>query len=269
MPKPTPPVTVVIPARFGSSRFPGKPLAPLAGKPLIQHVYERALRSPGVRRVLVATDDARIQKAVAAFGGTVVMPKGTFRTGTDRVAAVARRTPGRVFVNLQGDEIALRPGLLGDLIRPFLRSGAGMGTLKRALTSSGEVRNPGIVKVVTDRDGHALYFSRAPIPCDRDRGPGNIASGLHYVHLGIYIYTRATLLRLSRLPTSPLEEAEKLEQLRALEQGIRIRVWETRHESLRIDTPGDLRAAAAVLRRTTRRRTMTRTAARAGRKGRR
>jgi 3-deoxy-manno-octulosonate cytidylyltransferase (CMP-KDO synthetase) len=269
MPNPTPPVTVVIPARFGSSRFPGKPLALLAGKPLIQHVYERALAAPGVRRVLVATDDARIRNAVAAFGGTVVMPTGTFRTGTDRVAAVARRTPGRLFVNLQGDEIALHPGLLGDLIRPFLKSGAGMGTLKRALTSSADVRNPGVVKVVTDADGNALYFSRAPIPCDRDRGPGNIVPGLHYVHLGIYIYTRETLLRLSRLPTSPLEETEKLEQLRALEHGIGIRVWETRRDSLRIDTPRDLNQAAAVLGRTTRRRTAARPAARAGRKGRR
>ena len=263
MPKPTPPVTVVIPARFGSSRFPGKSLALLAGKPIIQHVYERALASPGVRRVVVATDDVRIQKAVTAFGGAVVMPKGTFRTGTDRVAAVARRNSGGVFVNLQGDEIALHPGLLGDLIRPFLRSRAGMGTLKRALTSSREIRNPGIVKVVTDVNGDALYFSRAPIPCHRGKGPGNIVSGLHYVHLGIYIYTRATLLRVSRLTTSPLEKAEKLEQLRALEHGIRIRVWETTHDSLRIDTPKDLKQAASVLGRMTRRRTTTRSAARA------
>jgi len=269
MPKPTPPVTVVIPARFGSSRFPGKPLALLAGKPLIQHVYERALESPGVQRVLVATDDVRIRKAVIAFGGAVVMPKGKFRTGTDRVAAVARHTSGKVFVNLQGDEIARHPGLLADLITPFLKSDAGMGTLKRALTSSGEVRNPGIVKVVTDSHGDALYFSRAPIPYDREQGPGNFVNGLHYVHLGIYIYTRETLLRLSQLPTSPLEGAEKLEQLRALEHGIRIRVWETKHDSLRIDTPADLRQAESVLARMTRRRTTARSAARANARGRR
>jgi 3-deoxy-manno-octulosonate cytidylyltransferase (CMP-KDO synthetase) len=267
MPKPTTPVTVVIPARFGSSRFPGKPLALLAGKPLIQHVYERARLSPGVKRVVVATDDARIRKTVEAFGGSVVMPKGTFRTGTDRVAAVARRTSGSVFVNLQGDEIALHPGLLADLIRPFLRSGAGMGTLRRTLHTSGEVRNPGIVKVVTDGDGNALYFSRAPIPCDRERRLGNFVAGLHYVHLGIYIYTRDTLLRLARLPTGPLEEAEKLEQLRALEHGIGIRVWETTHDSLRIDTPGDLRQARRVLARMTR--TGARLAARTRRRGRR
>jgi 3-deoxy-manno-octulosonate cytidylyltransferase (CMP-KDO synthetase) len=256
--KPTQPVTVVIPARFGSSRFPGKPLALLAGKPLIQHVYERVQSATGVQRVLVATDDSRIQKAVAAFGGAVVMPEGTFRTGTDRVAAVARQTSGDVFINLQGDEIVRHPGLLADLITPFLVSGAPMGTLKRALTSSSDVRNPGIVKVVTDAEGHALYFSRAPIPCDRKAGPGKFVAGLHYVHLGIYIYTRETLLRFADLPTSPLEDAEKLEQLRALEQGILIRVWETTHDSLRIDTPEDLRRAESVLRRMTRRRTTAR-----------
>jgi 3-deoxy-manno-octulosonate cytidylyltransferase (CMP-KDO synthetase) len=247
MPNPGQPVTVVIPARFGSSRFPGKPLALLAGKPLIQHVYERAQSAPGVGRVLVATDDARIEKAVTAFGGAVVMPEGRFRTGTDRVAAAARQLSGDVFLNLQGDEIALHPGLLADLITPFLASDAPMGTLKRALTSSDEVGNPGIVKVVTDAQGSALYFSRAPIPCDREAGPGKFVAGLHYVHLGIYIYTRETLLRFADLPTSRLEDAEKLEQLRALEHGIRIRVWETAHRSLRIDVPGDLKEAAAVL----------------------
>jgi 3-deoxy-manno-octulosonate cytidylyltransferase (CMP-KDO synthetase) len=261
MPNPTPPVTVVIPARFGSSRFPGKPLALLAGKPLIQHVYERA-QAPGVHRVLIATDDVRIQKAVTAFGGTVVMPEGRFRTGTDRVAAVVRQTSGDVFVNLQGDEIALHPELLTDLIRPFLESGAGMGTLKRTLTSSKEVANPGIVKVVTNSSGEALYFSRAPIPCDRQNGPGNFVAGLHYVHLGIYIYTRETLLLMSTLPTGPLEEAEKLEQLRALEHGIRIRVWETGHQSLRIDTPKDLKEAESALKRMARQHTSARSAAR-------
>lgn len=262
MPNQTPPVTVVIPARFGSSRFPGKPLALLAGKPLIQHVYERALSAPGVDRVFVATDDIRIRNAVTAFGGTVTMPTGRFRTGTDRVAAVARQMRGRIFVNLQGDEIMLHPRLLTDLIEPFLVSGAGMGTLKRALSSSADLRDPSIVKVVTDANGDALYFSRAPIPCDRARGAGNFVAGLHYVHLGIYIYTRETLLRMAQLPTSPLEDAEKLEQLRALEHGIRIRVWETTHPSLRIDTPQDLRKAAAVLRRMARHRPPVRAAAR-------
>lgn len=242
------PVTVVIPARFGSSRFPGKPLAMLMGKPLIQHVYERAQASPLISQVLVATDDARIRDAVDGFGGTVVMTTEPFRTGTDRVAAVARQLPAQVFVNLQGDEIILHPELLTDLVMPFLASGAGMGTLKRRLTSMAEVRNPGVVKVVTDQQGEALYFSRAPIPHVRDRAHES-AAWLHYVHLGIYIYTRETLLRLAELPTSPLEDTEKLEQLRALDHGIRIRVWETTHPSLRIDAPEDLKEAELVLQR--------------------
>lgn len=248
MSSPSVPVTVVIPARFGSSRFPGKPLVMLMGKPLIQHVYERAQASPMIDQVLVATDDARIRDAVQEFGGTVVMTTEPFRTGTDRVAAVARQLPATVFVNLQGDEIILNPELLADLVTPFLASGAGMGTLKRRLTSMADVRNTGVVKVVTDQQGEALYFSRAPIPHMRD-GTIESTAWLHYVHLGIYIYTQETLLRLAELPTSPLEDAEKLEQLRALEHGIRIRVWETAYPSLRIDTPEDLKEAEAVLQR--------------------
>ncbi len=248
MPNSGAPVTVVIPARFGSSRFPGKPLAMLMGKPLIQHVYERAQASPLISQVLVATDDARIRDAVDGFGGTVVMTTEPFRTGTDRVAAVARQLPAQVFVNLQGDEIILHPELLTDLVMPFLASGAGMGTLKRRLTSMAEVRNPGVVKVVTDQQGEALYFSRAPIPHVRDGAQESVA-WLHYVHLGIYIYTRETLLRLAEMPTSPLEDSEKLEQLRALDHGIRIRVWETTHPSLRIDAPEDLKEAELVLQR--------------------
>lgn len=247
MPSRAPSVTVVIPARFGSSRFPGKPLAMLMGKPLIQHVYERVQATPGIEQVLVATDDDRIGEAVKKFGGTVMLSREPFRTGTDRVAGVARRLKSQVFVNLQGDEIALHPGLFSDLVTPFLASGAEMGTLKRRLASDDDVQNPGVVKVVTDRNGDALYFSRAPIPHLRDDPRGHATDGLHYIHLGIYIYTRDALLRLADLPTGVLEETEKLEQLRALEHGIRIRVWETRHPSLRVDTNEDLEKAAALL----------------------
>lgn len=248
MPSRNPSVTVVIPARFGSSRFPGKPLAPLMGKPLIQHVYER-VRAAGIDQVLVATDDDRIGEAVKKFGGTAVLSHEPFRTGTDRVAGVARQLTSQVFVNLQGDEIALHPDFFTDLVIPFLESGAGMGTLKRRLTSDDDLKNPGVVKVVTDRNGEALYFSRAPIPHLRDGLTDHATNGLHYVHLGIYIYTRDTLLHLAELPTGLLEEAEKLEQLRALEHGISIRVWETTHPSLRIDTKEDLAEAAATLQR--------------------
>lgn len=242
-------VTVVIPARFDSSRFPGKPLATLLDKPLIQHVYEHARASRGVGRVLIATDDRRIVEAVEGFGGTAVMTTGPFRSGTDRVAAVARQVEGHTWVNLQGDEIPLHPELIADLVGPFLESGAGMGTLKRRLNSTDDLRNPAVVKVVTDRTGDALYFSREPIPHRRDRQAGRREAGSLYMHLGLYIYTRETLLRLAELPTGPLEEAEQLEQLRALEHGIRIRVWETERPSLRIDTREDLEKGAVVLQR--------------------
>ncbi len=235
-----PSVIVVIPARYGSSRFPGKPLVKLLGKPMIQHVYERALACRVVSDVLVATDDDRIRQAVEQFGGRVVMTADSYRTGTDRVAGVARTFSGQYFLDLQGDEIPLDPDLLADLIEPFVESGAEMGTLKRAIDSTDDLYNPAVVKVVTDRHGDALYFSRAPIPLVRDDPSRRTVHGLHYIHLGLYIYTRATLLKFAALPTGVLEDAEKLEQLRALEYGIRIRVWETTQVSLRVDRPEDV-----------------------------
>lgn len=244
-----PRVTVIVPARYGSSRYPGKPLAPLLGKPLIQHVYERARASRGVDEVLVATDDPRILNAVAGFGGRAVLTADGYRTGSDRVAAVAATLPGEVFVNLQGDEIFLHPDLLSDLVVPFLASGAAMGTLKRRIASQGDLENPAVVKVVTDAGGEALYFSRAPIPHVRDQAIHAVQPGLHYAHLGLYSYTREALARFAALPTGRLEDAEKLEQLRAMEHGIRIQVWETVHPSLRIDTPEDLARAEAELQR--------------------
>lgn len=233
-------VTVVIPARYGSSRFPGKPLVELKGKPMIQHVYERAVACSSVSEVLVATDDERIKQAVERFGGRAVLVTGEYRTGTDRVAAVARMFNRDCFLDLQGDEIPLSPELLTDLIEPFLGSGASMGTLKRVMDTTEDLLNPAVVKVVTDAKGDALYFSRAPIPVVRDDPERQVVGGLHYIHLGLYIYTKETLLRLAALPTSRLEDAEKLEQLRALDHGIRIRVWETKHASLRVDRPEDV-----------------------------
>jgi 3-deoxy-manno-octulosonate cytidylyltransferase (CMP-KDO synthetase) len=240
MPKTSRSVTLVIPARYGSSRFPGKPLVKLNGKPMIQHVYERAVACRAVSDVLVATDDERIKQAVERFGGRVIMATGDYRTGTDRVAAVARMFAGEYFMDLQGDEIPLNSELLTDLIEPFLESGAGMGTLKRVMDPTEDLLNSAVVKVVTDAGGNALYFSRSPIPFVRDDPGMQATGGLHYVHLGLYIYTKETLLRFAALPTSRLEEAEKLEQLRALDHGIRIRVWETKHASLRVDRPEDV-----------------------------
>ncbi len=241
-------VTIVIPARYGSSRFPGKPLLELLGKPMIQHVYEQAKACRVVNDVLVATDDERIKAAVERFGGRVVMMTEPYRTGTDRVAGVAQTHASDCFVDLQGDEILLHSDLITDLVEPFLASDAAMGTLKRRIDSDQDLHNPGVVKVTTDREGYALYFSRAPIPVVRDDPRRAAVPGLHFIHLGLYIYTRETLMRLTAFPTGVLEEAEKLEQLRALEQGIRIRVWETAHPSLRIDSPEDVPSALERLR---------------------
>jgi 3-deoxy-manno-octulosonate cytidylyltransferase (CMP-KDO synthetase) len=244
MTKAIPSVMVVIPARYGSSRFPGKPLVMLGRKPMIQHVYEQAAACRVVTDVLVATDDERIKQTVEGFGGRAMMVAGDYRTGTDRVAGVARMFSGDYFLDLQGDEIPLQPDLLTDLIEPFIESGAGMGTLKRTIDSTEDVHNPSVVKVVTDQLGNALYFSRAPIPLVRDDASRQAVGGLHYIHLGLYMYRRDTLLKLTSLPTGRLEDAEKLEQLRALEHGIPIRVWETKHASLRVDTPEDVESVA-------------------------
>jgi 3-deoxy-manno-octulosonate cytidylyltransferase (CMP-KDO synthetase) len=241
-------VTVVIPARYGSTRFPGKPLVSLLGRPMIQHVYEQAKACRLVDEVLVATDDERIKSAVEGFGGQAVMMTEPYRTGTDRVAAVAKTRPGDCFVDLQGDEVLLHPDLMTDLVQPFLASDAAIGTLKRRIESDQDLQNPAVVKVATDRDGYALYFSRAPIPLVRDDPQRTAVPGLHFIHLGLYIYRRETLMQLAAMPTGILEEAEKLEQLRALEQGLRIRVWETTHSSLRIDSPEDVPRAVHQLR---------------------
>ncbi len=236
-------VTIVIPARYASSRFPGKPLALLAGKPLIRHVYEQATRVPKVAQVLVATDDARIHESVENFGGCSMMVAKPCRTGTDRVAEAIKKIPCEIVVNLQADEILLSPDFLLDLINPFLANDAEMGTLCRPVTCREEFAESSVVKVVMDRQRKALYFSRSPIPHVRDHGHETPSFASH--HLGVYIFRRDTLHHFAALPSGELEEAEQLEQLRALEHGIPIHVWETSHTSLRIDTPKDLERANA------------------------
>ena len=238
-----PSLSIVIPARYASSRFPGKPLARLAGKPLIQHVYEQAIRVPSVDQVIVATDDARIYEAVEQFGGIGQMITTPCRTGTDRVAAISDSLDSEVLVNWQADEIVLNPAMLHDLIDSFLAHPVPIGTLKRTMTDHDDFLHPAVVKVVTDQAGKALYFSRAPIPHIREPREQGQTACLASVHLGVYIFQRHTLLQFAKLPTGNLEDAEKLEQLRALEHGIPIHVWETTHLSLRIDTPKDLAEA--------------------------
>ncbi|WP_447971588.1 3-deoxy-manno-octulosonate cytidylyltransferase [Nitrospira sp. M1] len=236
-------VGVLIPARYGSSRFPGKPLALLAGRPLIQHVYEAASKIPDIADVRVVTDDDRIAHAIEQFGGRVMIIDTPCRTGTDRVAKAATQLDCSVIVNLQADEIPLHPSLLRDLIDPFLQSDHAMGTLKRQLSAADDVEDTSLVKVVTDTHHNAMYFSRLPIPYVRDSHTEGAEIVVHYGHLGVYIFQRETLLQFADLPTGILEDAEKLEQLRALEHGIPIRVWETTHESLRIDRPEELKTA--------------------------
>ncbi|MGB0910617.1 MAG: 3-deoxy-manno-octulosonate cytidylyltransferase [Nitrospirales bacterium] len=245
MPLEQPTVGILIPARFGSSRFPGKPLALLAGKPLIHHVYEAATKVADVADVRIVTDDDRIIQAVKAFGGQVMLINSPCRTGTDRVAKAATQMKCSVIVNLQADEIPLHPSLLSDLIDPFLRSDVSVGTLKRRLETPAEVNDTGLVKVVTDSSGNALYFSRSPIPHVRDSQSDDDHPNFYYGHLGIYIFRYEALKQFSALPTGVLEDAEKLEQLRALEHGISIRVWETTYPSLRIDRPEELEAASS------------------------
>lgn len=242
---PVPSVTIVIPARYASSRFPGKPLALLAGKPLIHHVYEQATRVPNVDRVLVATDDVRIHESMLKIGGHSTMVTDPCRTGTDRVARAVRDVPCDVVVNLQADEVLLSPDLLLDVINPFLAGDAAIGTLRRPLKDRAEFMQSSVVKVVTDRQGRALYFSRAPIPTLRGRERDATVPPFASLHVGVYIFRRESLERFAALPSGELEQAEQLEQLRALEHGMSIHVWETAHASLRIDTEEDLNVANA------------------------
>ncbi len=235
-------ISVCIPARYGSTRFPGKPLARLCGKSLLQHIYEIIREVDLVGQILVLTDHQEIFRTVEDFGGEVRMVTASCRTGTDRVAQIGNELQHDVVVNWQADEIPLHGGLLTDLVVPFLESSAGMGTLKRPLWHSEDAQNPSIVKVTTNQHGQALYFSRSPIPCWRD-GYGSSTVPLAYMHLGVYIFRKPVLLQFAESPSGVLENVEKLAQLRALEQGIPIHVWATVHPSLRIDNPADLTVA--------------------------
>ena len=243
----------VIPARWASARFPGKPLALLAGRPMIEHVYRRALGAGTVGRVVVATDDERIAQAVRAFGGEVRMTSPAHPSGTDRVAEAARGEGALVVVNVQGDEPLLHPEDIDAAVQPLLGADPPeMSTLAVPLPGPEDFLDPNVVKVVVGRGGNALYFSRAPIPHPRDalggapaHAPGLRAAwaGLNprpLKHLGLYAYRREYLLRYASLPPTPLERAERLEQLRALEDGARIRVVVIGRDSVGVDVPEDL-----------------------------
>jgi 3-deoxy-manno-octulosonate cytidylyltransferase (CMP-KDO synthetase) len=237
-------IVAVIPARFASTRFPGKPLADIDGRPMIEHVYRRAAAARGVSRVIVATDDLRIATTVIAFGGTVRLTRPDHQTGTDRLAEVASTLDCDIVVNVQGDEPLLDPRAIAEVLTPFSDSSISITTLYRRIENPAELSDPNIVKVVLDRGGFALYFSRAPIPYAQDPRGGWPPL---YRHIGVYAYRRSALLVLASLEPTPLERTESLEQLRALEHGIRIKAVETAYDSIGVDTPEDLEQVRRLL----------------------
>ncbi|MEZ4986646.1 MAG: 3-deoxy-manno-octulosonate cytidylyltransferase [Saprospiraceae bacterium] len=242
-------IAAIIPARYASTRFPGKPLALLSGKPMIQHVYERASSCEKLTRVLVATDDERIRTAVVDFGGEVVMTSPDHPSGTDRLAEAAQWLSDiDIIVNIQGDEPFVRSEQIEQLCDLFDNASTDIATLVTPIVKEESLFSPHVVKAVFASDGKALYFSRNPIPYLRGIEPANwLEQGLHYQHLGLYAYRREVLDAITRLPLGKWEQAESLEQLRWLEAGYRIRVGETPFSSIGIDTPEDLTLAERML----------------------
>ena len=243
-------IVAVIPARYHSTRLPGKALADIAGRPMIEHVYRRSAGAAGIDAVIIATDDERIAATARGFGGEVMMTSAAHLSGTDRVAEVARSLACDIVVNVQGDEPLIPAGMIEEVIAPFSDAGVVMTTLRRRIDDEADRLSPHVVKVVVDRNDDALYFSRAPIPYARDAGtsvPADRNPSSAFKHVGLYGYRREFLLALAALPPTPLELSESLEQLRALEHGFRIRTPETVHDSLGVDTPEDLERARRQL----------------------
>jgi 3-deoxy-manno-octulosonate cytidylyltransferase (CMP-KDO synthetase) len=250
-------IVAIIPARFASTRLPGKPLAEIHGKTLVERVWERARAARRPQRVIVATDDERIASVVRGFGGEAVMTSSDHATGTDRIAEAARAIGAGIVVNVQGDEPLLDPAGVDAAVYALCADPeADVATLSLPLASAAEMLLPSVVKVVTDARGHALYFSRAPIPHVRRGAAADpvasaeeaLARGLARKHVGLYAYRRAALLRFASLPPTSLEEAEGLEQLRALHHGLRIRVVPACGDAgIAVDTPEDLERVRALL----------------------
>lgn len=232
----------IIPARMAAVRLPGKPLMDIHGRPMIQWVCERTMRAKLVDEVIVATPDVEIVQAVEGFGGTSVMTSPDHRSGTDRLAEVAKGLKHHAVVNVQGDEPLIDPNAIDALIEGFMQSGTEMASLMRPISVE-EAQNPNLVKVVTDLQGYALYFSRSPIPYVRNENPSLQVFG----HVGMYAYTRDMLLRLASLPPTPLEVTESLEQLRALENGHRILMVKTAFAQSGVDTFEDLERVRSII----------------------
>jgi len=238
-------ILAVIPARYASSRFPGKALATLDSRTMLEHVYERATMSRYLTSVVIATDDRRIYNEARRFGARVQMTRPDHVSGTDRVAEVASAFEDvELVVNIQGDEPLIDPNAIDTAVLPLLEEPAiPMGTLKKRIEDPREISDPNVVKVVTDRFKNAIYFSRSTIPFPREGD--KIA---HFKHIGLYVYRRDFLMRYPDMPLGVLEQAERLEQLRALENGFKIRVVETDYESLGVDTPEDLERVRSLFR---------------------
>jgi 3-deoxy-D-manno-octulosonate cytidylyltransferase len=239
-------VLAVIPARYASARLPGKPLAMIAGKPMIQHVFERVKKCETVSRVVVATDDQRIVAAVDAFGGEAVLTRADHLTGTDRVAEVAAHIQAEIYVNVQGDEPLVDPGTVDAVVAAMLEDDSiQIGTPCSAITRQADIMDPNVTKVVRDFEGNGLYFSHAPIPWVRDTG--DTVTAQHWKHIGIYAFRRDVLLEIPTLPPGELERVEKLEQLRWLENGFHIRVVETDYDAVSVDVPADIDRVERIL----------------------
>ena len=241
-----PQVVVVIPSRYASTRLPGKPLVSLGGKPMVQHVYERARRAQTVHKVLVATDDQRIMDVVARFGGAARMTRSDHRTGTERIAEVAAHEPADIFVNVQGDEPLIDPVSIDIAVGALLEdSEVQVSTVATSIRHAGDIMDPNVVKTVLDFDDNALYFSRAPIPWVRDTQQKIHVK--YWKHLGLYAFRREALREYATLPQGELERIEQLEQLRWLENGWKIRVAEVAHDAVSVDVPEDVARVEKLL----------------------
>jgi len=233
----------IIPARYQSTRLPGKPLALILGKPMIWYVYQQAKKSRYLEEVIVATDDQRIVEAVESFGGKAVLTAREHRTGTDRLAQVAENMTAEIIVNIQGDEPLIQPEMIDQAIEPLLQDDTlVMATLKKKIDEQEDLHNPHLVKVVADKNNRALYFSRSLLPFPREETGQPV-----YKHVGLYVYRRDFLLAFSRMEPTPLEQTESLEQLRVLENGYPIYVVETPYSSQGVDTPEDLAKVTALI----------------------
>lgn len=238
----------IIPARYASERFPGKVIAPLAGKPLVVHTYERASRASSLADIFVATDDARVVAAVAPYGVQTVMTRSDHATGTDRIAEVAANLDADIIVNVQADEPLVDPWLIDATVQPLLDDpDLPMATARHAIHDPAQINDPNCVKVVCDAQGRALYFSRSPIPFMRETGRDPLHEAIYWQHIGLYVFRRPFLLEYAAMPSTPLERLEKLEQLRVLEHGYPIAVVEAKETSIGVDTPEDLARAEAAI----------------------